>query len=81
MPGAPQEQHEWAERFAAEKMALLFWDVEPDWERLAGWRVRVWCGDVEVVSCADEFLRTLRSGPLARKRDRVELLPVRTKKA
>jgi hypothetical protein len=79
--GTPEEQHELAERFAAEKLALLMWDAEPEWERLAGWRVRVWCGDVEVVSCADEWLEMLRRGVLARKRDRLDLLPVRSRKA
>ncbi|WP_433460674.1 hypothetical protein [Micromonospora sp. CA-248212] len=77
MWGTVDEQRRLAGRWAADKMALLLYDVEPRWERLTGWRVRVW-SDVhraEVVSEAEEWLSVLRGGPLARMSDRVELLP------
>jgi hypothetical protein len=77
MWGTPGEQQRLARRWAAVKMALMLYDVEPRWERLAGWRVRVWSDvhGVEVVSEAEEWLSVLRGGLLARMSDRVELLP------
>lgn len=72
--GDPDEQQRTAGRWAADKMALALWQVEPQWERLSGWRVRVWCDSSEVHADAEEWLAQLRGGPLARMRDRVELL-------
>lgn len=72
--GDTVEQQQAAERWAADRMCVELWRVEPDWERLSGWRVRVWCGQTEVVAAAEEWLSVLRVGPLARARDRVELL-------
>jgi hypothetical protein len=77
MWGLPEQQVELAKRWADDRFALLLFDVEPDYERLVGWRVRVWHGEREAVSCAEEWMETLRAGPLARKRDRVDLLPRR----
>jgi hypothetical protein len=77
MWGLPEQQDEMADRYAAEKFALMLLDVEPDYERLVGWRVRVWHEGREAVSCAEEWMETLRGGPLARKRDRLDLLPRR----
>lgn len=75
--GDVAEQQHLAERWAADKMALLLYDVEPRWERLAGWRVRVFSDrhQCEAASEAEEWLTVLRGGPLARMADRVELLP------
>ncbi|MEV1315401.1 hypothetical protein AB0J14_04870 [Micromonospora arborensis] len=77
MWGTPAEQHDLAQRWAADKMALMLYDAEPRWERLAGWRVRVWSDrhGLEAISEAEEWLSVLRAGPLARMSDRVELLP------
>ncbi|WP_328344758.1 hypothetical protein [Micromonospora sp. NBC_00421] len=72
--GDLDEQHEQAHRWAADRMCAELWRVEPRWERLSGWRVRVWSGQREAVAEAEEWLAVLRAGPLARVRDRVELL-------
>ncbi|MEU7978272.1 hypothetical protein AB0B63_07040 [Micromonospora sp. NPDC049081] len=72
--GDTYEQQQAAERWAADRMCVELWRVEPDWERLSGWRVRVWCGQTEVMAAAEEWLSVLRVGPLARVRDREELL-------
>ncbi len=72
--GDLDEQVTLAQRWAAERMCAELWRVEPRWELLAGWRVRVWSGPHEVVAEAEEWLSVLRVGPLARPRDRVELL-------
>ncbi|MFD6565417.1 hypothetical protein [Micromonospora profundi] len=77
MWGTPDEQHRLAGRWAADKMAVLLYDTEPRrWERLAGWRVRVWSDahGVEAVADAEEWLSVLRVGPLARPADRAVLL-------
>jgi len=76
MWGTPDEQRRLAGRWAADKMAVMLHDAEPRWERLAGWRVRVWSDvhSVEVWSDAEEWLSVLRAGPLARPADRVGLL-------
>lgn len=77
MWGDLAEQQHLAQRWAADKMSLLLYDAEPRWERLAGWRVRVFSDhhQCEAVSEAEEWLAVLRVGPLARMSDRVELLP------
>jgi len=72
--GSLEEQWAAAERLAAERMALLMWQVErqsvrrrraPEWERLAGWRVRVWSPHGDVSELADDWLAVVRAGPLA----------------
>lgn len=75
--GDPDEQRALADRWATDRMALLLWHAEPRWERLAGWRVRVWSTehDHEAVADADDWLRLLPGGVLARMRDRLDLLP------
>lgn len=75
--GDRDEQCRLADRWATDRMALLLWDAEPRWEKLTGWRVRVWSVEhgYETVADAEEWLRPLREGALARMRDRLELLP------
>lgn len=75
--GSPDEQQHLAQRWAADKMALMLYDAEPRWERLSGWRVRVFSDrhGAEAEAEAEEWLAVLREGPLARMADRVELLP------
>ena len=86
--GPPEKQCEAAERLAAERMALLIWDVErrsvrrrraPEWELLAGWRVRVWSPHGDVSEHADDWLAVVRAGPLANRAARANFFapPIR----
>jgi len=63
--GDPAAQCEAAARWARDRMALLMYDAEPEWERLAGWRVRVWSPHGDVSELADDWLAVVHAGPLA----------------
>lgn len=64
MWGVPEEQKTDAELFVMKKMARLVWRAAPDYDRLQGWRVRVWSERLgfEAVTEAGEWLDVLRSG-------------------